>query len=595
MTIQDGAGHLARGDVASAERVAQTLLARNEDPDALHLMALTRIRQNRVEEALPFFSRSLAARPHHPHVRFNLGKALALLKRDAEAAAALEQAIRLDPRLAAAWYELGEVQLRRQQAKEAEASFRQVLALDPEHLLAKLSLGVLLKDNGKPAAGEPLLAQGLARAEDPHLKAGFAYNLAQCQYALGKKENALENFNLVRQLEPSRSSVEINLTDLFEEMGRFEEAEARLAALLRREPENEDAHQAYNDLMHRLGRDADFLSSYARAPATPALLASKAAFLFKTGRFAEAFDVYARVVQDDPGNLAAAIGAASCLNQAGRHGEAMARLEQVRNHHPESPVVFHSLSATALQMRDPKLAAAFAEQSLRLAPVDHAGLAFLGSAWRMMGDERDEMLNGYEDLIGILDLEVPQGFSSMAEFNGALSNALDAMHRTSREPIAQSLRGGSQTRGNIFNDGIELVERLKARINEAMRAYIGSIRPDARHPFRGRATASYRFTGSWSSRLKDCGYHINHIHPEGWISSCYYVAVPEAVKNDETKEGWIKFGEPSVEAGLGFRRAIQPQPGRLVLFPSYMWHGTIPFHDKAVRTTIAFDAVPVTP
>ena len=32
--------------------------------------------------------------------------------------------------------------------------------------------------------------------------------------------------------------------------------------------------------------------------------------------------------------------------------------------------------------------------------------------------------------------------------------------------------------------------------------------------------------------------------------------------------------------------------GRLVLFPSYMWHGTVPFHDAASRTTIAFDAVP---
>jgi hypothetical protein len=30
-----------------------------------------------------------------------------------------------------------------------------------------------------------------------------------------------------------------------------------------------------------------------------------------------------------------------------------------------------------------------------------------------------------------------------------------------------------------------------------------------------------------------------------------------------------------------------------VLFPSYMWHGTIPFRDAALRTTIAFDAVPV--
>jgi len=30
-----------------------------------------------------------------------------------------------------------------------------------------------------------------------------------------------------------------------------------------------------------------------------------------------------------------------------------------------------------------------------------------------------------------------------------------------------------------------------------------------------------------------------------------------------------------------------------VLFPSYMWHGTVPFHDKAARTTIAFDVVPM--
>jgi hypothetical protein len=33
-------------------------------------------------------------------------------------------------------------------------------------------------------------------------------------------------------------------------------------------------------------------------------------------------------------------------------------------------------------------------------------------------------------------------------------------------------------------------------------------------------------------------------------------------------------------------------PGRLILFPSYMWHGTVPFRATAARTTIAFDAVP---
>ena len=81
----------------------------------------------------------------------------------------------------------------------------------------------------------------------------------------------------------------------------------------------------------------------------------------------------------------------------------------------------------------------------------------------------------------------------------------------------------------------------------------------------------------------------------GWISSCYYVAVPDAAKDESARQGWIKFGEPSFDVALKnpVRRAIQPVPGRLVLFPSYMWHGTIPFRDAAARTTIAFDVVPV--
>ncbi len=66
------------------------------------------------------------------------------------------------------------------------------------------------------------------------------------------------------------------------------------------------------------------------------------------------------------------------------------------------------------------------------------------------------------------------------------------------------------------------------------------------------------------------------------------------MKDESSRQGWIKFGEPSIEVALDnpIRRAVQPVPGRLVLFPSYMWHGTIPFHDTQPRTTIAFDVVP---
>jgi hypothetical protein len=139
-----------------------------------------------------------------------------------------------------------------------------------------------------------------------------------------------------------------------------------------------------------------------------------------------------------------------------------------------------------------------------------------------------------------------------------------------------------------------LIEKLKLRIAEAVGRYIAELGEDARHPFLVRRARGFRYSGSWSSRLQDQGFHVNHIHPQGWISSCYYVAVPPAVEDKAARQGWLKFGEPALDVLLGepIRRAVQPVPGRLVLFPSYLWHGTIPFRDAAPRLTVAFDVVP---
>jgi hypothetical protein len=95
-------------------------------------------------------------------------------------------------------------------------------------------------------------------------------------------------------------------------------------------------------------------------------------------------------------------------------------------------------------------------------------------------------------------------------------------------------------------------------------------------------------------QLRAEGFHVNHIHPQGWISSAYYVAVPDETLDQAAASGWIKFGEPKLPfPGSTPERQIQPQSGKLVLFPSYMWHGTTPIHGATPRTTIAFDAVPL--
>lgn len=85
------------------------------------------------------------------------------------------------------------------------------------------------------------------------------------------------------------------------------------------------------------------------------------------------------------------------------------------------------------------------------------------------------------------------------------------------------------------------------------------------------------------------GYHANHVHPMGWLSSACYIALPQVIERG--REGWIKFGEPGISTApkLEAEHFMMPAPGKLVLFPSYMWHGTVPFGGDEPRITIAFD------
>jgi uncharacterized protein (TIGR02466 family) len=95
-------------------------------------------------------------------------------------------------------------------------------------------------------------------------------------------------------------------------------------------------------------------------------------------------------------------------------------------------------------------------------------------------------------------------------------------------------------------------------------------------------------------RLGPGGFHVNHVHPAGWISSACYIEVPAECGDTDRRAGWIKFGETRFAVpGATAERFIQPRPGRLVLFPSYMWHGTTPTSGSDARMSIAFDAVPV--
>ena len=578
-------------DMAGAERALASLsvLGLGGDPDVLNMLGAIRLSQGRFADAVPLLSQGRAAAPREPMLACNLGRALAGLGRTAEAVEAFRAAIKLRPDFVDARFELGQLLYRSRNYEEAEKCFRQLLRVMPSHIHAKMSLGVVVAEAGRPQEAEVLLRRGVEEAAAPGLKAQFHLHIALALRRQRKDEEALVACDEAQKLDPRVPDLALHRAEALENLRRPDEALAVLRDHVASNPADPMAHHLYNHLLHRLGDKEEFLKSYDRAPQSRALLMEKAFFLAMAKRDAEAHEIYSAVLARDPGDPVAGICVAGALSMMKRHDEAGAAYDALLARHGGSVDLYRRAAEPALLRGDPGKAAWLCEQALALEPGEGSCLALLSIASRMLEDGRDEMLNGYDSLVRSFDLEPPEGFSDMASFNAELNAALDRLHPLTGEFLGQSLRGGTQTPDNLFGGGYALVERLRTRIDEAVARYIADLPEDAAHPFLSRRARDFRYAGSWSSRLRNCGFHVNHLHPMGWISSCYYVAVPDVVK--DTQQGWIKFGEPSFDVTLKtpIRRVLQPVAGRLVLFPSYMWHGTVPLQASSPRTTIAFD------
>jgi tetratricopeptide (TPR) repeat protein len=211
---------------------------------------------------------------------------------------------------------------------------------------------------------------------------------------------------------------------------------------------------------------------------------------------------------------------------------------------------------------------------------------YAATVWRMVGDPRGEWLTAQQGLVQVTDL------SATLPPLDRLAEHLRTLHRARGEYLDQSVRGGTQTDGPLFSRIDPLTRQVRAAVVSAVKDYLRNLPPiDPKHPLlRRRRDRPVRFSGSWSVRLRGGGKHSNHVHPQGWISSALYIALPAQAAGEQ---GWFTIGDPDERLGLaiGPSRTIEPVPGRLVLFPSYLWHGTIPFAEGE-RLTIAFDVRP---
>lgn len=324
-----------------------------------------------------------------------------------------------------------------------------------------------------------------------------------------------------------------------------------------------------------------------------ACILAKVDILRAAGHPGEASALLSQAADALPRDVDVLLAATQAAVESGDLPSAQARLAAATAVTPLSGAVLNQTAIVQLASGRPDLALATARRGLEAAPHDQSLLGWAATAARACGDPLSEVLNDYAGLVRPQTLEAPEGWPDLAAFLSDLASALKAIHVYERQPINQSVRGGLQTLQNLSGSQDPAIAALFRALDAPIRRYMAELGP-GQDPHRARASGDYRIQGAWSVRLKPGGFHADHFHPQGWISSAFYVETPDQALGRDTREGWIRFGQPPVrlDPPLEAEHYVRPEPGRLVLFPSYMWHGTVPFTTDESRMTVAFDVLP---
>ena len=171
------------------------------------------------------------------------------------------------------------------------------------------------------------------------------------------------------------------------------------------------------------------------------------------------------------------------------------------------------------------------------------------------------------------------------------SNLIKVYEEETFIPRSQSyLINGEQSSGDIFaqkrddktiselNEIIHKhIEQYKEKFNQNSNIFIENF------PNNGTLVG-------WFINTEKEGYLDRHFHENGWVSGVVYLDVPKRKKN----EGSIEFSLcADIKQKTKNSKIIDVSSGDIVIFPSSLWHSTIPIMPNERRLILAFDYQPL--
>lgn len=522
-------------------------------------------------------------------------------QRLAEARVEANAALALAPRSADALNLLGLIEHAAGDVAAARAALERAVAANPRYANAWMNLAAVLDDDANRAESAQALANALALA--PRAGADDWHDLALRASKAGLDALAVQACERALALAPQHLEALRVLAILHDRAHRPYEARAVADRLLAAAPTVIGARYCFAAVWSKATEPADLaraleagMGVLADDPRHAAAHDCVAIVLAKVGRRDAAIEHARTAVALGPGNAAHAATLARLLEEGGELEAARAALDAAAAAGADSAMLRRLRGTVALRSGDVEAARRAFDAALALDPADQDAIAKAGLALDLAGERAAAAAwRGEDSLLRAVALAVPDGFASLAAFDAQLADDIRTHSRLRFEPVGLAAKGGYLTE-DLLADRTPAILGFERSLRAAIDAYIASLPDDPGHPFLRAVPRRGYALNLWATRVAAQGAIDTHIHEQSWLSGAYYVALPPALgTGGDDRAGWIEFGRPYrtlPDAPDATLRTIKPAEGTLLLFPSYLFHRTLPFAGDGERISISFDLQP---
>jgi len=480
------------------------------------------------------------------------GNALAGQNKFKEAVASFRKALAIDPSIAELHFNVGILLTNLNRVEEAITSYKKTVQLNPALTDAHYNLGAGLQAQGDYDNA----IKSYQKAVD--LDAGFfeaMVNLGVCLQEQSRLQPAIDIYQRALTIQKD-AKVYFNLGTALKNEGKLDEAIDNYNKALALEPNYAEVHSNLGEVLRDQGRYDESVKFYKQAleidPTLPVANYSLAVYLYDSGdltgalahfRSSQFADWEERILY--------------CLYKTERFDEFKKNLDELKAVKHDSPFLS-------------TLAQHYAEN---------------------FGEEND--YNFCPDPMSfIFHDNIPELKGEQSELREALLKEIRSADVS--EKMQGRLVNGVQSAGNLFKRPEPVFQQLAHCVVDAMKRY--------QQHFTGADCVlitsfpkKIEFASSWYVRMTQGGHLNSHIHEEGWISGALYLSLPTNKTHEH--EGSIEVSTHGDEYPKQHDNysvtAIAPEVGDVVMFPSSLFHRTIPFSSDEERICIAFDLKPI--